>query len=269
MDASPTSRGGLDTMFLSQPVASQYDMSSSTIGVVGGMGPEATNRFMSLITAFTPSRRDQDHIPVIAFSNCAIPSRVDALNGDAESPLPEMIRTGRVLEQAGANFLTMPCNIAHHFIDELRCGVSVPVLDMIGCTIEFMLRELPDLKSVGILSATPTHGLYSARLRERDRVLIAPNGADQTRVMDAIYGPGGIKCGYIDKPAATFDQIAQNLLEQGADVIVAACTEVSVALLERRPDYPFVDSMQVLAEESVQKALSGFGLPVGTVGITG
>lgn len=242
-------------------------MSTSTIGVVGGMGPEATNRFLSLITSFTPARKDQDHIPVIAFSNAAIPSRVDALDGGCESPLAEMIRTGRVLEQAGAHFLTMPCNIAHHFIDDLRCGVSVPVLDMIECTIDLMMRELPGLSKVGILSATPTHRLYRKRLLERDCSLVAPDDGDQESVMDAIYGESGIKCGYIDEPAARLDRVAEKLLQQGADVIVAACTEVSVALLASRPDYPLVDSLQVLAEVSVSKALSGFGLPLPAVSV--
>lgn len=245
-------------------------MTTSTIGVLGGMGPEATNRFLSLITSFTPAKKDQDHIPVIAFSNAAIPSRVDALNGRSESPLAEMLRTGRVLEQAGAHFLTMPCNIAHSYIDDLRYGVSVPVLDMIDLTIDFMVHELPGLSKVGILSATPTHSLYKKRLQDKDCLLIPPDNVDQQSVMDAIYGTGGIKCGFIDEPAACLASVAEHLLQRGADVIVAACTEVSVALLERPPDYPFVDSMQVLAEVSVKKARSGFGLlPLETVGAIG
>lgn len=236
-------------------------MTTSTIGVIGGMGPEATNRLCTLITAFTPVSCDQEHIPVIAYSNSKIPGRVDALSGTGASPVPELIRTARVLEQAGAHFLIMPCNIAHYFIDDLRCGVQLPLLNMIEETVKFLLEELPGLGSVGILSATPTHDLYRRQLKTHKVSLIAPSSSDQELVMESIYSSHGIKCGYIDEPAAALNGAAQRLLQQGADVILSACTEVSVALAERPVQYPFVDSLQVLAEVSVDRALAGFCAP--------
>lgn len=251
----------MDTMSIHWNHRRLSGMSTSTIGVVGGMGPEATNRFCSFVTALTPVRRDQDHIPVIAFSNSAIPSRLDALRGTGVSPVPELIRTARVLEQAGAHFLTIPCNIAHFFIDDIRCGVSLPILNMVEETVNLLVKELTGLSRVGILSSSPTQNLYRGYLAQQGCSLITPNEVDQAAIMSAIYGANGIKCGYTREPAALFTDVSQRMIEAGADVVVAACTEVSVAMLEMEPQFPFVDSMQVLAEAAVEKALSGFGLP--------
>lgn len=233
---------------------------TSTIGVIGGMGPEATNRFCSLVTTFTSVSCDQEHIPVIAFSNPTIPSRVEALQGTGVSPVPELIRTARVLEQAGADFLVMTCNIAHHFIDDIRLGVRIPVLNMIEETARALVTELPAVKSVGILSSTPSQNLYRRHLEDAGCQLLTPTDADQNLVMEAIYGAAGIKCGYMDLPAQHLHAVAERLIDHGADIIISACTEVSVVMLESPPAYPVIDAMQTLAEVAIEKALSGYGI---------
>ena len=78
-----------------------------TIGILGGMGPEATNRLAELITLVTPAARDQDHIPVITYNNPRIPSRVEAIIHGGPSPAAELIRTAQVLERSGAGLLVM------------------------------------------------------------------------------------------------------------------------------------------------------------------
>ncbi len=127
-----------------------------TIGVLGGMGPEATNRLCALITACTPATKDQDHIPVITYNNSLILERVGAVSGRTESPVPEIIRTARVLEKAGAEILLMPCNLAHHFIIEVQTSVNIPVLNMIEETVNFAVAHYPNLRNVGLLASTPT-----------------------------------------------------------------------------------------------------------------
>ncbi|MFW5897146.1 MAG: aspartate/glutamate racemase family protein, partial [Bacillota bacterium] len=59
-----------------------------TVGIVGGMGPEATaDLFMKIIRA-TPATCDQDHLPVVIVSDPSVPDRTQAVLGDGEDPLP-------------------------------------------------------------------------------------------------------------------------------------------------------------------------------------
>jgi aspartate racemase len=234
----------------------------STIGVLGGMGPEATNRLCELITALTHARKDQEHIPVITFNNSLIPSRVGALRGAGESPLPEMIRTAQVLERAGADFLLMPCNLAHCFLDEVRREVHVPVLDMIEETVKYAVAQYPDFYKVGLLASTPTieNRLYEKSFAPYRRVVLKPTASEQqSKVMEAIYGARGIKSGYKEEPAALLMEAAHGLLTNGAELIIAGCTEVSLVMTEGRAPCPVIDPMEVLARVAIERARASGG----------
>lgn len=232
----------------------------STIGVLGGMGPEATNRLCALITAATPATRDQEHIPVITYNNSLIPERVGAISGKTMSPVPEMIRTAQVLEQAGADLLVMPCNLAHHFIDEVRARIRIPILNMIEETVAFVVAQYPQLQRVGLLASTPTIelGLYKNSFAKHERVVLSPAACEQeTKVMEAIYGKRGIKSGYRAKPRALLMEAAQQLSAKGAELIIAGCTEVSLVLKPERMPFPVIDPLEVIARVVVERAMSG------------
>lgn len=95
-----------------------------TLGIIGGMGPLATADLFRKIIEETAAERDQDHIHLLIDNNTDIPDRTAALLDGAESPLPEMVKSAKWLEQAGAEGLLMPCNTAHGFYEALRVSVS-------------------------------------------------------------------------------------------------------------------------------------------------
>ncbi|HYP02818.1 MAG TPA: amino acid racemase [Pyrinomonadaceae bacterium] len=232
----------------------------ATIGVLGGMGPEATNQLCSLITANTPVSRDQDHIQVITFNNSLIPERVQAVNGGGLSPVPEMIRTAQVLERAGADMIVMPCNLAHFFLGEVQAGVRVPVLNMIEETVKFAVEHYPQFRQAGILASTPTIrcGLYEESFRRHDKRLLAPDArVQEDKVMRAIYGADGIKCGHKSAPRALLVEAAERLVAAGAEVIVAGCTEVSLVLRPENSPFVVIDPLEIIARVAVAKARGG------------
>ena len=100
-----------------------------TVGILGGMGPEATVLLMQKIIAAVPARDDADHVPLIVDQNCQVPSRIAHLDrGHGAGP-----RAGAVLpwrggwRRRGAEALAMPCNTAHHYADAIRGAVVGPV----------------------------------------------------------------------------------------------------------------------------------------------
>jgi aspartate racemase len=224
----------------------------STIGILGGMGPEATNQLCALITGRTPAGKDQDHVPVITFNNSLIPDRVQAAYGRGESPVPEMIRTARVLEGAGADFLLMPCNLAHLFLRDVQAAVRIEVLDMIEETVRHIVEHYPQSGQAGILASTPTlqSGLYHGALQKHGRRLVAPDEDEQAgKVMKAIYGREGIKCGYKDEPRV--------LLLEAAERLVAGCTEVSLVLTSENSPFTVIDPLEIIARVAIERARSG------------
>jgi len=85
-------------------------MNQKIIGILGGLGPEATVDLFYKIIKLTPVEKDQDHFRIIIDNNPKIPDRTDAIIGNSKDPLPELIATAQNLEKAGADFIIMPCN---------------------------------------------------------------------------------------------------------------------------------------------------------------
>src|SRR5208337_1505190 len=94
-----------------------------TIGILGGMGPEATIDLFTKIVHSTPVSRDQDHLRLIIDNNPGIPDRQKAILENGPSPATMLIKTAKNLAVAGADFIVMPCNTAHYWIQEIRKAV--------------------------------------------------------------------------------------------------------------------------------------------------
>ena len=236
---------------------------ASTIGILGGMGPEATNQLCNWLTALTPVTKDQDHIPVITYNNPKIPERVGALVRGTENPVPEMVRTAKVLQQAGADFLLMPCNLAHYFITEVQAQIQIPILNMIEETVRYTITQYSFARKIGILASSPTiqFGIYEKPFLAHHRILVSPSQDDQEKkVMEAIYGEEGVKRGHKTRPRDLLTQAAHALVSSGAEIIISGCTEVSVVMMQRPSPFIMVDPMEVIAQVAIRRALSEEGV---------
>jgi aspartate racemase len=230
-------------------------LSEKIIGILGGMGPEATADIYLRITKSTPVQRDQDHPRVIIYSNSKVPDRTQAILGTGPSPLPELIRAGKRLEEAGADFIIIPCNTAHYFIEQLQKELRVPILNMIRLSAERVKRTYPKLKKAGLLATDGTikSHLYKSIYIEAGIEILEPQVEFQAEVMKAIYQY--IKAGNLIEGKAIIHKAARELVEMGAEIVICGCSEVSLVLKEGDLSIPVLDPIQVLAEEAVAKAL--------------
>ena len=227
-------------------------MSEKTIGILGGMGPEATADLFYRIVKATPVERDQDHLRTIIYSNSKVPDRTPAITGGGESPLPEMLMAARALEGAGADFLIIPCNTAHYFIDHLRSELGIPVLHMIEMTARHVARNYPNARKVGLIATDGTlkSGIYERFFETAGMEVLVPTAELQHRSMDAIYGH--IKKGELDTGRSITLDVAQDFVGRGADLVICGCTEISLILKDGDIAVPVLDPLQVLAEVAVR-----------------
>jgi aspartate racemase len=226
-------------------------MGEKTIGILGGMGPEATADLFYRIVKATPAVRDQDHPRTIIYSNSKVPDRTPAIVGEGVNPFPEMLMAARSLEGAGADFLIIPCNTAHHFIEELRSELEIPVLHMIEMTAKLAATEFPDAKTVGLIATDGTlrSGIYKSFFGEVGMEVLCPTAEFQSRAMSAIYDH--IKKGDLETGRMISLEVAQDLVEDGVDMVVCGCTEISLVLKDGDIAVPVVDPLQVLTEVAV------------------
>ncbi len=229
-------------------------MADKTIGIMGGMGPEAGADLFLKILAATPATMDQEHLHVILDSNAKTPSRVAALLEGGEDPTPMLQGSARRLEQAGADLLVIACNTAHFFHSRVVEAVDIPVLHIADETVETVLRRYPGVKSVGVLGsdATVELGLYHGKLEARGLKGISPSVEDQWIVQTAI---DSVKAG--DKGSTVRErmrEVAERMAAQGAELLLTACTELPLLLQDGDVSVPVLDPTQALAEAAVRLA---------------
>jgi aspartate racemase len=218
------------------------------VGIIGGMGPEATVDLMRRVIAKTPVRDDQDHIHLIVESNPKIPSRIAHLiEGIGPDPTSELMRIAANLQRAGADALAIPCNTAHAYADAIRRAVSIPLLDMVSLTVGEIASA--GRTRVGLLASTAVHNtaLYATAFAAHGIATLLP--ARQEEVMALIKA---VKRGDTGAQAqAALGHIALEMADR-ADVLLIGCSELSV--IAAGIAVPFVDSLDVLAEAVVSFA---------------
>lgn len=229
------------------------DHSHVVVGVLGGMGPDATVAFMQRVIAATPAQDDIDHVHMLVDNNPKVPSRIRALiDGDGESPGPVIAEMARRLEKAGVHFLVMPCNTAHFYWKDAQDAVNIPVWHVVERTLDTIAKRSPGA-CIGMLCSPALRkiGLYEGFAEKRGLSLAYPK--DEDAMLEVIRAVKRGQGGHPDTLRA-FSHAANELVEQKADVLVLACTELSVIATELEVSIPVVDTLQVLADDVVAAA---------------
>lgn len=224
-------------------------------GVIGGMGPDATIDFMSRVLQQTPAAKDQDHVRMVVEHNPRIPSRQLAIRGQGENPGPVIAAMAARLEIAGAEFLVMPCNLAHAWQSDIQAATTIPFISIVDVTVKSALSRSDSDSAIGLLT-TPgcfEAGLYQQALADVGRNVITqtPDELGETMLLvDKIKG--GDKSSEV---VSGMLALAEKLISRGAKLLIAACTEFPLVLDESMFDVAFISSTDELARTTVAMAL--------------
>lgn len=232
------------------------------LGIVGGLGPEATLDFYAKVLKHAHAAKDQDHIHVIIESNPKTPNRNDAIAGRGPSPAPALAEMARALQRAGADFVVMACNTAHAFERDIRAALTIPFVSLIDEVVDEVLRLHPDARRVGVLATQGSRdaNIFATAFARHGIEVVQLGEASQNRFMDLLYR---IKAG--DRSSTVHDdmqQLGEELIGMGADILIAGCTEVPLVLNVDDNTKPMIDSTDVLAKRSVDYARGVQALPV-------
>lgn len=225
-------------------------MEKKKLGVIGGMGPQATIQFCQRIVDLTDAHSDQEHIPMLILNDTEMPDRTAALlSGDREPVYRRLLSDARVLEDWGASAIAVTCNTAHAFLPPIQDQIRVPVVHMIEETAKTL--EAMGCRRVGVLGTDGTlkTGLYHAALAQRGMEALSPSPEAQAQVMSIIYDE--IKKG-LRGSEEKFAVPDRELRDKGCERIILACTELSAYKDWHGLDGTYVDAMDVLARRCVE-----------------
>ena len=221
------------------------------IGILGGMGPEATVLLQQKLIKAIPARDDNDHIPLLIDMNPQVPSRIAHLiEGTGKDPGPTLAAMARRLESAGAVALAMPCNTAHHYASAIVEAVDIPLLNMVELAADHAYATLGVGGRVGILASPAVRRtrLFERALEARGLSTIWPDDDDaMLAAIRAIKVNGPTQAARDRLLAASAEQAAK-----GAELQFVACSEFSIIADSVAPGVRAVDTIDLLTEAIVQ-----------------
>lgn len=239
----------------------------SAIGVLGGLGPYAGLDLVRCVFDETDARTDQEHLPValLSYPN-RIPDRSTWLDdATAPSPLPGMMEVLRRLDDAGCAVAGVPCNTAHapaiydRLVDGLLAdGRALRLLHIVDAIVEHVGEVAPGASHVGVLATTSSirNRLHQVGLEAAGYEAVVPSEAVQEAVQATIFAPWGLKAQSAPPdPRAREALLAatEHLVARGADAVILGCTELPLAVPERRHEgTPFVNSTRALARALIR-----------------
>ncbi len=219
------------------------------LGIVGGIGPLATFLFGERLVKGNAVDTDQAHFPMIVLNDPQIPDRTSFLLGISnESPLPQLLKNIKLLEQLEVDVIALPCNTSYAFYEEFKNATEIPIINMVTKTAKYVSYES---KTVGLLSTRGTRdvGVYEKACQQYGVNLISLDDTHQEIITKVIYNQVKASQPIIEDD---FNSAVNFLKAQGCEKVILGCTELSVVKEALALDDFYVDAMDVLVKECIE-----------------
>ncbi len=227
-----------------------------TVGIIGGLGPETTAEFY-LDVVFSCSKIEKTARPPVIISSVPLPYHMEQdgiTTGEGlERIIPFLITEAQRLEKAGADFIVMPCNSLHVFIEQIRASVKIPILSIVEETVKFLNEK--GFKKVGIVSTSATikNKLYENAFEKEGIAYEAPNDFQQEKMGKIIHNLVTGQKNNRDRDELV--KIIDEFNGKGVDCVALACTDLQI-LIPTHPTLKIFDTMKILADSTVNNILS-------------
>ncbi|GGG88468.1 aspartate/glutamate racemase family protein [Paenibacillus radicis (ex Gao et al. 2016)] len=225
------------------------------LGVLGGMGPQATAVFMERVIARTAAKQDQEHIDMIVLNHASLPDRTDAITSGDHVAFIEAVRKDlELLELAGTANIAIPCNTSHFFYEQMQRLTSVPIIHMVNETVQEVSKSGDPVSRVGLLATDGTikSGVYAESCERYGLEYVIPAQSLQRKVSQIIYEQVK-RDGNLN--AVELIKVVQQMRETyRCDRIILACTELSCIPLPLQIRSYVIDAMDVLVERAIERS---------------
>lgn len=228
------------------------------IGVLGGMGPEASANLYIRIIRYTQDRygavQDSDYPPIL-IDSLTLDGFDETGIVDGDLVKKQLLGGVRKLEAAGCDLIIIACNTVHVFFEAMQDAVSIPILNIIDETRKRVAEE--GCETVGLFASQSTvaTSLYQDHFQASAITVLPPNDAQQrvmNRVIEHVMG-GNQK----QRDIIALKDIARDFIQQGAGGIVMGCTEIPLAINQTHTDIKLFDTIEIIVESAVDFSLGG------------
>jgi len=226
------------------------------LGIIGGMGPETSSKFY--LELIERSRKFCDSYPSIIMDSVSIPFSLEEdiiqKSKNENRLLPLLKGSIKKLNKLGIDFIVIPCNTAHIFIDELKKESDIPIVSIIEETVKIVKER--GFRNVGLLATKKTvdSKLYENVLIENRIDVILPTEEEQKNISRIIIRILQNKA--YNEEKKSLKRIIENLIKRGSEAIILGCTDLQIILAQDEFEVELLDSMKILAESTFQRIVN-------------
>jgi len=233
-------------------------VSVKRLGLLGGMSWESSIEYERLINELV-----RDRLGGVASGDLLIRS-FNFADIEALQEAERWEEAGRLLAEAaahladgGAEAIVICTNTMHRLADIVQARLHVPVIHIADATATAV--KAAEVEVVALLGTryTMEQDFYRGRLRELHGLeVLVPDEADRRQVHHVIYGE--LVRGVVSPDSKqSYLDIIDRLLDQGAQGVIAGCTEIELLIHQADIAVPLFPSARIHAEAAVAFALDG------------
>lgn len=225
-----------------------------TIGVLGGIGPQATMDFESRVHGVSQrlvAQHNNSGYPGLVVHYCRHAPAVLNEEGKPKHPFepdPRLIDAARWLG-AMTDFLVIPSNFTHLFIREIEEASGMPVLNMIELVLAEVKRR--GWSKVGVLG----FGMPTVYIEPLNMMGLKHETVDHAKRMELDVAIMGVMEGREDRLSKLLvGGCVDELRGRGVDGVILGCTELP--LLYDESGSGVINPIELLAEAAVRRAMT-------------
>lgn len=229
------------------------------IGIVGGLGPEATLYYYRVLIDLCHQRQGEEEMyPEIIIYSLNLEKCRGLMQSDNWLELADTLAAAfQSLQKAGADFGLIAANTPHKVFENVEAKSPIPLLSIVEETCEVVARH--GLTKVGLLGTlfTMQSHFYQDVFSKRNISIVVPKEDEQAYIHNKIVSELGVGI-MLDETRGGFLKIAQRMIdEESIQGLILGCTEIPLLLTKEELGMPFFDTSKIHAEAAFRYCLSG------------
>ena len=206
------------------------------IGLVGGIGPAATDYYYRRLISGSPDGGVSLELTIVHASSATLLPNLQ--RGDKAAQLEIFLRLANRLRDAGAQAVAITAIAGHFCIEEFKAVSPIPVVDLLQ-EVKSAVAGM-GLKRVGILGTRTVMETRFYGVIDTAEV-VAPQGPELDRVHEA-YAATAAAGAVTDAQRELFFAAGRRMVaEQGAEAIMLGGTDLVVAFDGRDCGFDIID----------------------------
>jgi len=225
------------------------------IGIIGGLGPEATIDYYRIIIELYREKQN-GNFPEVIIHSLSMNEFSDMLKKKEQNKIISWLTNAvKSLQSAGADFAIIASNTPHFVFDEVKALSPIPLLSIVEETCKKALNL--GLKKIGLMGTkiTMNTDFYQKVFSKEGISIVVPNGQEQNYIQQKLWTEIMFNK-IIEDTRQELLKIVKRMIDSASiQGMIVGCTELPLILTKDEFGIPFLNTTRIHVESAVRYCL--------------